>query len=291
MIGLLQHLIAGNEIGVGLFIKGIVLAWVVHLIAGNADSYTYYVVNLLNGIGTGASKAITGTFGGTGIITADSFDNLALRMMGVGVTVWKNIPSYSWAALALMSLILAAFFIASQVAIFLMFGAYACAFLITAFALGLGPIFIAAYFFPFFRPFFFGWLGATVGGVVAQIIVVAVLSMFLSVVVTVVDAGLSTAKSGDGAEMVTQAYFLILAAIAAAAMAYMTYRLLAVANRITGGGVVQYPSLPMIGGGWGGGSGDGHHLPAPSVTPALPAPAGSPSRQFAFQNSTPVGRP
>ena len=123
---------------------------------------------------------------------------MAMRAFSIGLVVLKNLPWYSFKALAL-AIVVVIYWCISIGSVLLMFSYFLISYIATEFVIAFGPIFIAMYFFPAARMFFNGWLRVAMAGVLTQIFVVGLLSLFLSVLtttITQVTAGFDGGQAG-----------------------------------------------------------------------------------------------
>jgi type IV secretion system protein VirB6 len=279
------------------FFRQVWLAAVIYTLASNATAFDYYVQGLVNGLTTSITNAIAGIFGGAGGITANSFDNIAVKMFAQGLQVMKQL---SWSApvqSGLLGLAVIAYWFISLAAIFVIFLEFISSAIVTNFVTAFGPLFIALYFFPTTRMFFDGWLRCVVAGMLTQIFTVGWLAMFvtsLQGMMATMQTGITAAAGSSVDDVATQIFTLILAGFLVAIFATMTTISTLMAIRISGGfhaplGNVtapapnsghttnhsqQYQTLLSGGsGGDGGGAGSGTN------------PGGLPPRNYAFQRN------
>jgi TrbL/VirB6 plasmid conjugal transfer protein len=265
-------------------------------IGANAGTYNSWIVGPFNGAINGISRALTGAFGfNTAPVAAGSFDAVTLKMIAIGFKVFTNLPWYSPKVIPLGLLAIGYCFV-SCASIAIMFAFFMCSFIIQQFCLAMGPIFVAAGFFPLTRPFFYGWFRATAAASLQMIFVVAVMTLFQNVLVNIMQAGIQAfgampaagAGAGNGGDFASQCVLLIFGCAAAMLVAFLTYELLRVALFIAGSGSngifprwQQFASATPGGGGGGppppGGGGGGGGPP--------PAPGGSVPRNYAFNRN------
>ena len=257
-------------------------------ISGHTATYNSWIVAPFHGVIFGVTQALTGIFAtGGNPVTAGSFDAVALKMTAIGFKVFTNMPWFSWKAIVL------AFFAMIYVVIVyltigILFVFYLCAFVVTEFCLALGPLFVAAGFFPLTRPFFQGWFKATAAASLQQIIVVAFMALFQAVLANIMNAGMKAFGAADGGDFASQTVMLVFGMVAAAILVFLCYELLRLAIFIAGSGSnAIFPRwqhfAPSLGSGGGGPPGG----PPPGGSPPGGPPnnnggSGSPSRQHAF---------
>lgn len=265
-------------------------------IGAHTGTYNAWIVEPFNGMINGITHALTGAFGfNTAPVAAGSFDAVALKMIAIGFKVFVNLPWYSpkgW-LLGLLAIIYC-FFSCASIAI--MFAFFMVAFMIQQFCLAVGPLFIAAAFFPLTKFLFHGWLRATVAACLQMIFVVAVMTLFQTVLVNVMTAGIKAfgtpngaTGAADGGDFASQSVLMIFGSAAALLVAYLTYELLKVALFIAGSGSNGiFPRWPQSGGGVGGGGGG---PPPPSgggnstSPPPPPSGGGGVQRSYAFSRT------
>jgi hypothetical protein len=169
-----------------------------------------------------------------------------------------------------------------------MFAVYLIAYVASGFLIGMGPLFIACYFFPFARQWFDGWLSCLMAAVFSQIFSVALGAMFnftLTMILDLAASGLKGSQAGqvDGGIVVGEIMMLFVTAMVCIIFAILAGSLVLIAARIAGGvhaelGRLQAPTWMR-----GGGPTD-----APGAIPgggvAAPAPA-SPGPQYPFNHT------
>src|SRR5271166_1111278 len=172
---------SADETAMLRFFRQLFLAVVIYGLATNAGTFNTYVQSAVNGIVTGVTNAIAGVFGGNGNVTANSFDDVAVKMFAAGLKVIKNL---SWTApvqSGLLGLTVIAYWLISLAAIVIIFLAYISSAVVTGFLVAFGPLFIACYFFPFARKFFEGWLSCVVAGMLTQIFTLGLAGFLVSI--------------------------------------------------------------------------------------------------------------
>jgi hypothetical protein len=262
------------------------LGSLVFWISAHPTTYNSWIVGPFHGVIFGVSRALTGIFGAGSIpVTAGSFDTVALKMSAIGFKVFTNMPWFSWKAVVLAGLAII-YVVMVYLSIGILFLFYLCAFVVTEFCLALGPLFVAAGFFPLTRPFFQGWFKATAGASLQQIIIVAVMALFEAVLANIMNAGISAFGGADGGDFAAQTVLLVFGMVAGALLVFLCYELLKLAVLIAGSGSTAMlprwqqfmPSPSNPSGERAGGGGSSGNTSAGSTSPV----AISPSRQHAF---------
>jgi len=283
---------SADETAMLRFFRQLFLAVVIYGLATNAGTFNTYVQSAVNGIVTGVTNAIAGVFGGNGNVTANSFDDVAVKMFAAGLKVIKNL---SWTApvqSGLLGLTVIAYWLISLAAIVIIFLAYISSAVVTGFLVAFGPLFIACYFFPFARKFFEGWLSCVVAGMLTQIFTVGWLVIFINSLqgmMQTMQNGITAAAGDSVDDVATQIFTLILAGFLVSIFSTMTGISALMAIRISGGFHAQLRS----GFGFSRGEQAQNSTPAPLTASGggsiasggSPGPTGTPSRQHAFQRT------
>jgi type IV secretory pathway VirB6-like protein len=278
-------------------LKQLALAAVIYALATNAGTFNYYVTNLVQGLVNGVSTAIAGAFNQGGPLNADGFDIIGTRAFAVGLGVFKNLPWYSPKIIPLGIICVVYWFLAFA-AITIMFSVYLVSYVATAFLIGVGPLFVALYFFSYTRGWFDGWLRNLMTGVLVQIFTVALGSMFVFVIGNVLNlaaTGMIGTQVGqlDGGAVIGEIMMLVVTALACLIFGILSLMMLRVAESIAGGVHSEVTRLSGIaqGGFFGGRSAgqgaSGSAGPAGAAGAGSPSPAGAgaPSRSYAFNTS------
>lgn len=292
--------LAPDENSVLSFLKQIVVASIIYTLVTNAATYDYYVTNLVQGTVNGVSTAIAGAFNQGGPLNANSFDIIGTRAFVVGLAVFKNLPWYS-PKLVPLGFCCAIYWFLAFAAITIMFSIYLVSYMATAFLIGVGPIFVAMYFFPYTRGWFDGWLRNLMTGVLVQIFSAALGAMFVFVIGNVLNlmaTGLAGTAIGqvDGGVVIGEIMMLVVTALACLVFGILSFMMLRVAESIAGGVHSEVSRLSSIAqgkaaaGGGGARAGGGRSDAAAGgggggAAPSGAASAGAPPRAFAF-NST-----
>lgn len=198
------------------------LGWLIFAIAAHPATYNSWIVGPFNGMVNGVSQALTGSFGfNMAPVGAGSFDAVTLKMIAIGFKVFQNLPWFSLKSIPL-ALLAIGYCVVSCASIAILFAFFMCAFIIQQFCLALGPLFVAAAFFPLSRPFFQGWFRATAAASLQMIFVVAVMTLFQTVLVNIMQAGIqafgagpAVGGAGDGGDFASQCVLLIFGCAAA----------------------------------------------------------------------------
>ena len=289
---------SSDEAAFQKFFRQLWLAAVIYTLASNADSFNYYVTGVVHWTVDSIAVAIGNVFNHAAPVSADGFDAIGSRAFSVGLAVFKNLPWYSWKTVPLGLLVVAYWFL-SFTAIVIMFSAYLVSYVATDFLIGIGPVFIALFFFPFTRRWFDGWLRNLMAGLLVQTFTVSLGAMFVAVIGVVLRqaaTGLVGTKLGelDGGVVIGEMMMLVVTALACLIFAILSGVLVVVAANIAGGihaelGIIQSPSwgrsgdseglaaAPAANQNPGGSSGSGY--------PAGPVGTGAPLREYAFNRT------
>jgi type IV secretory pathway VirB6-like protein len=299
IISLLIAAWSSDEHAFTRFFRQLWLAVIIYTLASNAASFDYYVTGLVNGITQAVIQAVAGVFGGSGVINANSFDNIAMKMFAAGGVVFNQV---AWSAPKtwLLGMAVLGYWAISLGGILVIFMAYLVSNVVTNFVAAFGPLFIAMYFFPFTRKFFDGWLSCVVAGMLSQIFTIGWLVMFISSLggmMTTMAA--SAAGTGDGVanDIATQIFMIILAGCLVSIFSMMTAFSGYLAIRISQGAHAHIKGIAMPA--WATGRGiseivqhQHHHTRGDGGSGASPDNASngggggtSPNRQYAFNRS------
>lgn len=255
------------------FFRQLWLAAVIYTLASNADAFNYYVTGVVHWTVNSIGVAIGNVFNHPAPVSADGFDAIGSRAFAVGLTVFKNLPWYSWKTIPFGLLVVSYWFL-SFIAIVIMFSVYLVSYVATDFLIGIGPVFMALFFFPFTRRWFDGWLRNLMAGLLVQIFTVSLGAMFVAVIGVVLGQA-STALVGtklgevNGGVVIGEMMMLVVTALACLIFAILSGVLVVVAANIAGGihaelGIIQAPS-------WGR---SGDREAPPSASPSNQNPSG-----------------
>jgi type IV secretion system protein VirB6 len=280
------------------------LAAIVYAIAFTAPAFDYYVTALVHGTTAAISAATADIFNNGAPINANAFDIIGTRSFAIGLAVFKNIGWNPGKAIVLGYVVIIYWYL-SYFAIVITFSVYLVSYMLGAFVMAFGPLFIPLYFFPFTRKYFDGWLSCVLATVLVQIFTAALAAMFVFVIgmiLSLAATGLadSTLGAANGGVVIGELMMLVITALFCCIFAILAGVLVYVAVRITGGahaemGRLQAPSwMPSFGGG-------GNNPPPPGQPHAqiagphhggagggvLPGPgtAGLPPRDYAFNRN------
>ena len=266
------------------YFRQIILASVIFSLAANADTFNYYVAGIAHGTVDGISRAVANIFNKGQPINANGFDILASRAYSLGLAVYKDLPSWSLKTVALGAGVVAYWFLAF-IGILVMFAGYLLSYVAMAFLIGIGPVFVALYFFPFSRRWFDGWLKNVVTAMLVQIFTVALGAMFIGVLTYILQqmsTGLVGSQAGqvDGGVVIGDLMMLDVTAIVCLIFAGLEGYIVYLAISIAGGAHAQLSAMPTPSWasvtGVSGGS-TASHAPAPPYAPPPGAPLATPS--------------
>jgi type IV secretory pathway VirB6-like protein len=281
--------------------RSLFLAAIVYAIAFNAPTFDYYVTQLVHGTTNAVSTATASLSPTNGALplNADSFDIIMSRCFSIGLAVLKNLPINPLKSVPLGFCVVIYWFL-STFAVVIMYATYLISYVLGAFVMAFGPLFIPLYFFPFTRKYFDGWLSCVMTTILVQIFTAALASMFVFVVGTILNLA-ATGLAGnqlanvDGGVVIGEIMMLVATALICFVFSILSGSLVYVAVRITGGahaelGKLRAPSwMPSWGGGGmqqpqqqtgpGGANGGSMHGLGGSGT------AGQPPRDHAFNRT------
>ena len=161
--------------------RSLFLAAIVYAIAFNAGTFDYYVTQLVHGTTNAISTATTNIFNQGGAIDANAFDIIGTRSFAIGLAVFKNLPFNPLKSVTL-GICVAIYWFVSYWAIVIMFSVYLVSYVLGAFVMAFGPLFIPLYFFPFTRKYFEGWLSTVLCTLLVQVFTAALAAMFIFVI-------------------------------------------------------------------------------------------------------------
>jgi len=179
-----------------------------------------------------------------GITDGSAFDNVLNQSFAAGAAIWLNIPTLSFAGLAMMIATIL-FFFATIVTV----GAAALIFVASIILLTLlvkiGPLFLACAFMSPTRFAAIGWIKTVAGCVVTQILVVAILTLFTAAETQMVPGIIAQAQAGGAANTVE----LVLSLCELGFLLFVTYSVTkqaaGLASGIVGG---AYQSMASVAG-------------------------------------------
>lgn len=248
--------------------RNVFLAAIVYAIAFNAPAFDYYVTQLVHGTTSAISTATANIFTQGAPINADAFDIIGTRAFAIGLAVFKNLP-YNPLKSVPLGICIVVYWWVSYWAIVVMFSVYLVSYVLGAFVMAFGPLFIPLYFFSFTRKYFDGWLSTVLCTLLVQVFTAALAAMFvfvLGMILTLASTGLAGNQLAavDGGVIIGELMMLIAAALFCCIFGLLAAVLVYVAVRITGGahaelGRIQAPAwMPSFGGG-GNNSPPPHH--------------------------------
>lgn len=298
-----------DDSGFTRFFRQLGLASVIFTLATTAPMFNTYVSGLIHGVVTTAGNAMAGVLQQGGPLDGIAFDKIATRAYAAGAAVYKTIPTLSIKGIA-FGIAIIIYDVLAFFALMVMFGIYLLSYAFTDFLIGVGPLFVALYFFPYTRNWSDGWIRQVATVVLVQIFTVALASFFIFVldrIITMIVGGLPAglaegglAPAGEvGDRLVASIMGLLLIAASCLLFSIMSVYIVVLAQsiahgafsevsrfRMGGGGGGVPPSTGSVGGevaSSGGGNADGW-INGPPAPPAPPPP-----RQHAFQRH--VGSP
>lgn len=240
---------------------------------------------LLNGISREIGMAMSSSLGNRPVSGA-LFDEIWNRAWLAGLAVFRNLP-WSGAGIALGGLVVLYWLIAI-IATVVAFMVWLQSYLFVAVLVGVGPIFVGLFAFPWFRGIFWGWLRTALANVVLQILAVALLTLLLGAMTRIM-AILAVPPVGIVNE-ISQLKTLLGGVVLFLGCGWLAAQLPGTAAAITHG-FTGYGHMPR--GGNGPGSG------APNQTPpqrdqqpggGTPNPSGPPPVSPAMPRGSPPGR-
>ncbi len=208
----------------------------------SVDAYNNAVGSLALELPNDISDALGNAAGA--ITSGSAFDNVLNQSFAAGAAIWLNIPTLSFAGLAMMIATIL-FFFATIVTV----GAAALIFVASVILLTLlvkiGPLFLACAFMTPTRFAAIGWIKTVAGCVVTQILVVAILSLFTATEAQMVPGIIAQAQAGGAANTVE----LVLSLCELGFLLFVTYSVTkqaaGLASGIVGG---AYQSMASVAG-------------------------------------------
>lgn len=259
--------------------------------ATEAAAYGPYVRNvLLNGVSTEVGRALVGSLGNRPISGA-LFDEVWNRAWVSGLAAFRNLP-WSMAGFGL-SIVVVVYWFVSIVGILVAFIVWLSSYVMCALLVGMGPLFIGLFAFPWTRGIAWGWLRTTLANVVLQVFAVALLTLVLGAMTRILAQLYATTGIGGVRNEITQLQMLMGGVVVFLACGWLAYQLPGAAAAITHG-FTGFGHMPS---GFGFGRGDGAAPPAdqtasggPQQQGAAPPPAPAAPATQSIPRNTPPGR-
>jgi type IV secretion system protein VirB6 len=268
-------------------------AAIIDVLCSHAAAFNYFVAGAIFGAINGVTTAVGHLFGGNGDVTADTFDIVASKTYSVGLVVMKNLPNFSIAKALTLGFVVVLYWIATEIAVGIIFLFYMLSFMTLQFLVAMGPLFVAMAFFDLTRPTFSGWFRAVMSAALTQVFLVALLSLFTTTLVnTLTQVASSTPSTGDaGSGLIGQVFMCLFGIVAAGFFAFLTYELLKLASAIAGAPHLAVSKYQQVASGaMAMGRAAASTVTGGSrVASGEEAAAGAASRTYAFQR-TPPGR-
>lgn len=218
--------------------------------------YTPYVRNLaVNGLSREIGNLMTGAVGNRPVSGA-LFDEVWNKAYLAGVAVYRNLP-WSVAGLGLCAVVVL-YWIVAVFAIAFGFLVWLKAYVFLSVLIGVGPLFVGLFIFPWTRGWFFGWLNTTAASLVLQILTVALVTLLIGAQTRILLI-LSNEVANRGNEIV-QLQMLFGGMVLFVTCGWLALQLPGAAASITHGFAGfghMAVSLPNFGGGKGAGRGTG----------------------------------
>lgn len=257
-------------------------------LATEVAGYGPYVRNvLLNGVSSEIGRLLVGLDGNRPVSGA-IFDEIWNRAWVAGLAAYRNLP-WSMAGFGLAILIVVYWFI-SIIGILVAFVVWLTSFVMVALLVGLGPLFMAMFAFPWTRGIAWGWLRTTISNVLLQVFAVALLTLLLGAITRILAQIYATTGVNTAANEIMQLQMLLGGSVVFLTSAWLAYQMPGAAASIahgftgfnqvprfgwTGGFGKGEPAGGSAGGGPGGGWSGGRSTLPPAAAPA-PAPAPPP---------------
>ncbi|GAA0574497.1 hypothetical protein GCM10009416_11500 [Craurococcus roseus] len=164
-------------------------------VAGSAVNYGAYVRDiLLTTIPQEVGGALAGALGNRAVNGA-FFDELFAKAFLAGLAVFRALP---WTLAAIpLGILIVLYWIVAVAAIAFVFLVWLKAFVFIALLVGVGPVFLALFVFPWFRGFAQGWFNTVASSVVLQILLAALLSLFMTVMTQLLSQIAAETRGGN----------------------------------------------------------------------------------------------
>lgn len=191
-----------------------------------AGTYNQYIRDFfLNGLPNDLLSAVTG---GSGSVSAASFDHVMNKAFGGGLAVWKNL---AWTDFGLQILVIVYWF-AGAVATGFGFLVWMASHIVLGLYVAVGPILLATFLFPATRSLAERWLGSMITMVLLQLFVVSLLVVLTGAETTLL-ANIATA--GGGGNPIAQIQVLIGAIVLFVICGVVVVQMPGAASAIAGG--------------------------------------------------------
>ena len=196
-------------------------------VAGSAANFGPYVRDLLlTTIPQEIGNALAGALGNRPV-TGSFFGELWSKAWLAGVAVFRALP-WSLAAIPL-GILVVVYWLVAAAAIAFTFLVWMKAFFFIALLVGVGPVFVALFVFPWFRGFAQGWFGTVASNVILQILLAGLLSLFMTAETQLLSQ--IAAETRGGNEIVALQY-LFAGMVVFVGVGWLTYQLHGAANAI-----------------------------------------------------------
>lgn len=214
---------------------------------------------------TGIEREIGGRLlglSGARMVTGAIFDELWNRAFAGGLRVMRNLP-WSIAGFGMMLTVLA-YWAAALVGTVMAFAIWMRAFVMTAMLVGLWPVFVGLWIFPWFRFLFWGWVHSVFSNVILKVLSTLLLSVVLGGLQTLLQTMLTNAgAAGTGVSLLANEWLQLQMLMGAAALfgccGWLAFQLPGLAASI-GSGFSGYGHLAISGlrGAFSGGGASGN---------------------------------
>ncbi|WP_165943289.1 type IV secretion system protein [Roseicella aquatilis] len=199
---------------------------------------------LLRGLSTEIGRVVLGALGGTAL-NANLFDDAWGRAWAAGLGTFSNLP-WSGAGIAL-GFFVVLYWIVCAVSILVAFLVWLSSFAMVALLVGLWPLGVGLFAFPWTRGIAWGWLRSALANVLLQVLCVALLALLLGAIAPIL-AGVTNSTTGAGLRNeFRQLQALFGGMIVFLLVAWLAYQLPGLAAAVTHGftGYGQVPSVNL----------------------------------------------
>ncbi|TPG46001.1 hypothetical protein EAH89_25600 [Roseomonas nepalensis] len=228
---MLWSAIKGGEDPISILLTSLVKFWFVGLLLTSTLNLGPQLRDLLlTGIERDVGGALSGASGAR-MVTGALYDSLWNRAFAGGLRVMRQLP-WSVAGVILGCGVLLYWFVALAACV-MGFLIWMKAFIMVALLVGLWPLFVAMWLFPWFRFLFWGWLHSVFANVILKLLTTVLLSLVLNGLDRMIVTLLAQTSNGGNEWLALQT--LLGGAAMFVSAAWLTYQLPGTAAAISGG--------------------------------------------------------
>lgn len=233
--------IKGGEDPVSILLTSLVKYWFVGLLLTSTLNLGPALRDLLlTGIEREVGGALSGATG-TRMVTGALYDTLFNRAFAGGLRVMRQLP---WSvAGVILGVGVLLYWIIALAACVMGFVIWMKAFIMVAVLVGMWPLFVALWLFPWFRFLFWGWLHSVFANLILKLLTTVLLSLVLNGLDQMLQTLLAQTRNGGNEWLALQT--LLGGAAMFVCAGWLTYQLPGTAGAIAGG-FAGYGHLPSL---------------------------------------------